>query len=81
MKSEGYRRVLPVYGAALIWLLYCRFFPLYLPLHFLIVIALSAGAGVLLYMKLPFAGGGEPPARETDVSATEEITAIENKEN
>jgi hypothetical protein len=75
MKTTGYRGVLPFYAAALVWLLYCRFLPLYLPIHFLIVAALSFGAGFLLYLKLP-AGDGEEPFPPS----AEEIISLENEE-
>jgi hypothetical protein len=79
MKTTGYRGVLPFYGAALIWLLYCRFFPLYLPVHFLIVIALSAGAGALLHKMPPPREDTETTTR-TDISTKEDTTSLVNKE-
>lgn len=40
-KLKLQKSVLPVYLFGLVWLLYALFFPLYKPLHFLIVLALS----------------------------------------
>jgi len=45
--------VIPVYGTATVWALYTLFFPLYRPLHFLILIALSAVSFIILSMIFP----------------------------
>ena len=52
--------VAPFYAAAVVWLVYALFFPLYRPVHFLIVIA--ASAAVFLGVQLLCASVKEPAA-------------------
>jgi len=47
------KSVVPIYGFALVWLIYCLFFPLYKPSHFLIVIIISVVATVVLAKVFP----------------------------
>ena len=54
--------VAPFYAAAVDWLVYALFFPLYRPVHFLIVIA--ASAAVFLGVQLLCASVKEPAAEE-----------------
>ena len=54
--------VAPFYAAAVVWLVYALFFPLYRPVHFLIVIA--ASAAVFLGVQLLCASVKEPAAEE-----------------
>ena len=54
--------VAPFYAAAVVWLAYALFFPLYRPVHFLIVIA--ASAAVFLGVQLLCASVKEPAAEE-----------------
>ena len=54
--------VAPFYAAAVVWLVYALFFPLYRPVHFLIVIA--ASAAVFLGVQLLCASVKEPAAKE-----------------
>ena len=45
--------VIPVYGTAAVWAVYTVFFPLYKPLHFLILISLSVAAFIVLSKIFP----------------------------
>ena len=47
------KSLLPVYGIAVIWILYCAFFPLYLYWHFIIPTCLSVLAYILLSKIFP----------------------------
>jgi len=43
----------PIYGAALVWILYCLFLPLYALHHFLILIVLAAASYFILHKFFP----------------------------
>ena len=47
------KSLIPVYGVALTWTLYCVFFPLYLNRHFIIITCLSVLAYILLAKMFP----------------------------
>ena len=53
MRKIKHPSVVPVYGAAIMWAIYCLFFPLYKLYHFIIMIVLSAAAYLLLKIKFP----------------------------
>ena len=53
MKSKKIKSVVPVYGVAAAWVLYCLFFPLYLTWHFVILVCLTALVYVFLSMLFP----------------------------
>ena len=53
MREVKVRSPIPIYGAALVWALYCLFFPLYALHHFLILIALAAAAFLILSKVFP----------------------------
>jgi hypothetical protein len=48
------KSVIPIYGTAAVWLIYCLFFPLYRPVHF--VILLLAGVAAYVVFSLIFPG-------------------------
>ena len=47
------KSALPIYGAALIWIIYCLFFPLYKPSHFIWLILGSAAVYFVLSKLIP----------------------------
>lgn len=47
------KSVIPIYGTAAVWLIYCIFFPLYSLLHFAILIILSAASYLILSKVFP----------------------------
>ena len=64
--------VAPFYAAAVVWLVYALFFPLYRPVHFLIVIA--ASAAVFLGVQLLCASVKEPAAEPKKEEAPKETS-------
>lgn len=53
MREVKIKSVVPIYGFASVWLLYCLFFPLYKLWHFIIVICCSAAGHVILKKIFP----------------------------
>ena len=53
MKEVRNKSVAPLYGMAAVWLIYCLVFPLYRPLHFLLLIIAGAAAYTVLSLLFP----------------------------
>ena len=53
MKEVRKRSVAPLYGLASVWLIYCLVFPLYKPLHFLLLAIAGAAAYTALSLIFP----------------------------
>lgn len=53
MREVQTKSVVPIYGLAALWLLYCLLFPLYKLWHFAVLIALGAGVYVVLSVLFP----------------------------
>jgi hypothetical protein len=53
MREVRKKSAMPVYGLAAVWLIYCLFFPLYRPWHFVILIVLGLGAFAVLSVLFP----------------------------
>jgi hypothetical protein len=53
MREVRKKSVVPVYGFAAVWLIYCLFFPLYAIWHFAFLVILGAGAYIVLSLIFP----------------------------